>query len=96
MNTAIVIILSATWISLSILFCWQESRNRKINFFVALLICIAITPFLGYFIIRSIGFRNPKGCKWCGNKYNEAEYCGICGKNETGEKRTFYTANALK
>jgi hypothetical protein len=31
--------------------------------------------------------KNPKGCNWCGNEYNEAIYCGLCGKNVEGEIR---------
>jgi hypothetical protein len=71
-------------IALTLLMCLQESKRRRINFFFALLICIVATPLLGYFLISMFGLRNPRGCKWCGNKDNEAEYCGICGKNEEG------------
>ena len=67
--------------------CYQESKNRKINFFLALLICIVTTPLIGYFIISSFGLRNPKGCNWCGNTKNEAVFCGICGKNDEGLSR---------
>lgn len=72
-------------IALSVLMCLQESRKREINFFVALLICALITPLVGYFIILAFPLRNPRGCQWCGNTKNEAEYCGICGKNALGE-----------
>jgi hypothetical protein len=72
------------YITLVILMCKQESEKRKINFFVALIICLIITPFFGYFVISNFGLRNPKGCKWCNNTLNEAEYCGICFKNENG------------
>jgi hypothetical protein len=64
--------------------CWQESKKRKINFFLALAICLLVTPFLGYFIISSFALRRAAGCIWCGNAYNEAEYCGMCGKNAEG------------
>lgn len=67
--------------------CWQESKRRKINFFIALALCLITTPFFGYFIIANRPLRNPKGCKWCGNNYNEAIYCGMCDKNEKGELR---------
>ncbi len=67
--------------------CLQESKKRKINFISALFICILLTPFFGYFIISGRPLRNPKGCKWCGNEENEAEFCGICNKNESGELR---------
>ncbi|MES2656369.1 MAG: hypothetical protein V4620_12315 [Bacteroidota bacterium] len=81
----ILTIILIVFFLLAILMCWQESKKRKINFFVALFICVITTPLIGYFIISSFGLRNPRGCKWCGNEYNEAEYCGICKKNENGE-----------
>ena len=84
MIAILISILSIAYLILIILMCKQESERRKINFFVAILICIIITPFFGYFVISNFGLRNPKGCKWCNNTYNEAEYCGICNKNEAG------------
>jgi multisubunit Na+/H+ antiporter MnhG subunit len=67
--------------------CLQESKKRKIHFVVALLFCLLITPFFAYFIISAQGLRNPRGCNRCGNTKNEAEYCGLCKKNEFGELR---------
>lgn len=72
--------------------CVQESRKRKLNFFLALLICILLTPFFGHFVLRLFPLINPTGCNWCGNKYNEAEFCGLCGKNEAGEIRESFKA----
>jgi hypothetical protein len=86
MAYAIVIFL----LVLSILMCWQESKHRKISFIAALLICIVTTPFVGYFIINSRPLRVPRGCQWCGNAENEAEFCGLCGKNAAGELRPGY------
>ncbi len=74
-------------IIVTILMCKQESEKRKLNFFFAILICVITTPLFGYFIITSFKLRNPKGCNWCGNKYNEADYCGICKKNLSGDLR---------
>ena len=51
------------------------------------IIRIIITPLFGYFIISCFAPRNIYGCKCCGNKYNEAEYCGLCNKNEEGNLR---------
>jgi uncharacterized membrane protein SpoIIM required for sporulation len=68
--------------------CWQESQKRKIHFIFALLLCCIITPFFAYFIISARGLRNAQGCIHCGNKKNEAEYCGLCGKNENGDLRS--------
>lgn len=68
-------------------FCWHESKIRKIGFAPAVLICIILTPLIGYLVVSGRPLRNPKGCKWCGNTQNEAEFCGICGKNEEGNPR---------
>ena len=70
---------------LTVLMCWQESKKRKIGFVPALLLCLVISPLIAYFIISSRPLRQAKGCQWCGNTYNEVEYCGVCGKNEQGE-----------
>ncbi len=72
---------------LTLLMCRQESKKRKISFLSAILICIFTTPFLGLGIIMNRPLRNPVGCNWCGNMENEAEFCGVCGKNKDGETR---------
>ena len=70
---------------LTLLMCWQESKRRKISFIGALAFCLFISPLFGYFVIVGMfPLRNVAGCAWCGNKYNEAEYCGICMKNKDG------------
>jgi hypothetical protein len=60
-------------------FCYQESKNRKIHFVFALLICICLTPFIGYFIISNIGLRHTLTCLNCGNTKSERSKCGVCG-----------------
>lgn len=82
-----VYIVIGVLLTITILMCLQESKKRKINFFVALFLCLITTPLFGYFIVSGRPLRNPKGCKWCGNEKNETEYCGVCGKNENGEQR---------
>lgn len=77
-------LLIAIPLLLVILMCLHESKKRKINFFVALLLCLLTTPLIGYFIVTNRPLRQTMGCKWCGNEKNEAEYCGLCGKNEIG------------
>lgn len=79
-----VVIIALIVLVLTILMCLQESKKRKITFWKAFIICLLISPFFGYFIITNHGLRNPAGCKWCGNEKNEAEFCGICGKNVEG------------
>jgi 4-amino-4-deoxy-L-arabinose transferase-like glycosyltransferase len=80
-------ILAPIAIVLTLLMCWQESKKRKIHFVIAIILCVFITPFFAYFIISTQGLRNPKGCNWCGNIKNEAEFCGLCGKNVEGVMR---------
>ncbi|PCJ67686.1 MAG: hypothetical protein COA58_00695 [Bacteroidetes bacterium] len=58
--------------------------NRRGGFWRAFLISIFLSPFIGILLTVFGGQRNPKGCNHCDNKYNEVEYCGICGKNEKG------------
>jgi UPF0716 family protein affecting phage T7 exclusion len=61
--------------------------GRRIGFWKTFLWCLLLTPFIGLFIAMNSGRLNARGCKHCGNEYNEAEYCGICGKNEEGNLR---------
>ncbi|HEV8287098.1 MAG TPA: hypothetical protein VGQ09_22470 [Chitinophagaceae bacterium] len=85
MNIGITIIGIVYYI-IAFLFAWTEGRKRTIGFVSALLIAFLI-PFFGIFIVESFRLKNAD-CKWCGNKYNEAEYCGICGKNSKGEMKS--------
>jgi len=82
------IVIGSIGYILALLMCWQESRQREINFLVAILFCVFFTPLFGYFFISLFPKRNRRGCKWCGNKKNEAEFCGICYKNEEGLLRS--------
>lgn len=66
---------------------WVLGRQRRIGFFWSLIVCLVTSPLFGFFIVSSSGLKNAKGCGWCGNTYNEAEFCGLCGKNEEGELR---------
>lgn len=86
MNIVVILFLTVLLV-LTVLMCFQESQKRKINFFVALIICVVLSPLFGYLIISSFKLRNPRGCEWCGNTHNEAEYCGLCGKNQEGKTR---------
>ncbi len=84
MDNLLVSVFLLIGLSLTVLMCYQESKNRKISFVGALLLCIIATPLIGYFIISNFRSRNPKGCKWCGNERNEVEFCGVCKKNIEG------------
>ncbi len=58
--------------------------NRKGGFLRAFLISLILSPLAGIFLTVGGGQKNPIGCRHCGNAENEAEYCGVCGKNEEG------------
>ncbi|MCG9910990.1 MAG: hypothetical protein MH137_06780 [Flavobacteriales bacterium] len=83
----ITYIFLALFIILAFLMAHQESKKRKISFWKAILFCVLLSPIIGFFIISNYPLRNAPGCQWCGNSENEAEYCGICGKNEEGNLR---------
>lgn len=76
-------LIGVVYYVIAFLFARHISRKRAIGFIPAILIAFLI-PLFGIFILESFRLRSG-GCKWCGNKYNEAAYCGICGKNEAGE-----------
>ena len=60
-------------------------RHKKIGFAKTFILCVIFTPFIGYLIAEGSALKHPRGCAWCGNTENEAEYCGLCGKNENGD-----------
>lgn len=62
-------------------------KNRRIGYFKSLLWCVLLSPFIGLFIALNSGRLDVRGCQLCGNEYNEAEYCGLCKKNENGYTR---------
>lgn len=83
----IIILLGCIYISICILYAWFEGRKKATGFIGSLLILLVL-PFIGYWIIELLSNRKAKGCAWCGNKYNEAVYCGMCGKNDNGDIRS--------
>ena len=62
-------------------------RYKTIGFWPTLILSAILSPVIGFIIAESSRLKNAQGCKWCGNKYNEAEYCGLCGKNDKGDIR---------
>jgi len=80
-----IIILAAIFIPLALLYCYNVGRFKKPGFWGSLAILIFCTPFFGFLIIEGMPLKKPRGCRWCDNKDNEAEYCYLCGKNEHGE-----------
>lgn len=75
------------YIIISYLIADKIGRLKKIGFLNTFLLCLFTTPFIGYLIAEGGGRSNAKGCKWCGNKENEADFCGLCGKNDNGDLR---------
>jgi hypothetical protein len=67
--------------------------NRKGGFLRAFLVSLLLSPLAGIIITVGGGQKNPRGCPHCGNDQNEAEFCGICGKNEEGLTREMSQLN---
>lgn len=59
-------------------------RQKKMGFIATLLLCLLLKSIVGFLLCDNSGAKEPKGCKWCGNTENEAEYCGLCYKDEDG------------
>lgn len=81
------ILLAVAWVVLSIGFCFTEGRQSRLGLIGSIIACILITPIGAVLLVWLLPKKNPIGCPHCGNKYNEAEYCGICGKNFVGERK---------
>jgi hypothetical protein len=61
--------------------------GKKIGYWRTFLWSLLLSPFVALFIAMSSGSVYARGCRHCGNTANEAEYCGICGKNDEGFSR---------
>jgi hypothetical protein len=77
----------AVYLFVAFMFCWTEGKKSVIGFWGSLVACIILTPLGGVLLVWLLPKKNRPGCLHCGNKYNEAEYCGICGKNILGERK---------
>ncbi len=75
------------YIGLCYLIALKIGKQKTIGFWKTLILCLIISPFFGLLIAEGGAKANARGCNHCGNKYNEAAFCGLCGKNETGELR---------
>jgi hypothetical protein len=80
-----IYIFFIVYFSVSFLIADKIGRNKKLGFVMTLLICIFLSPFIGFLISENSALKFPIGCNWCGNNDNEARYCGICGKDINGE-----------
>jgi RsiW-degrading membrane proteinase PrsW (M82 family) len=83
----ITILFGAFFIPIFLLYCYQRGQQKKAGFIKVLLIMLFCTPFIGYWIVEALP-NHKMPCTWCGNKNNEAEYCGLCGKNQMGELKS--------
>lgn len=81
------ILFIAFIIIFTFLMSYYEGRKSVLGFWASLILSFIITPILVYFLISILPKKNPIGCPHCNNPYNEAEYCGICGKNSIGERK---------
>ena len=81
-------LLAIVAVGLTVLMAWQEGRKRTCGIIGAIGICLVLSPLFAYFVILLFPLKHPRGCRWCNNKQNEADYCGICGKNDAGELRS--------
>ncbi len=61
--------------------------NRKGGYLRAFFTALFLSPLIGIILVVGSASKNPKGCMHCGNKENEAEFCGLCYKNEEGYTR---------
>lgn len=87
-SSQIIVILSiVVYLLPNIFIAWYIGRHRRMGFFWSLIVCMVTSPLFGFFIVTAAAPLHAKGCNWCGNSYNEAEFCGLCGKNDAGELR---------
>ncbi|MCR9249170.1 MAG: hypothetical protein NXI20_02050 [bacterium] len=62
-------------------------KGKRIGMFKTFLFSFLLTPIIGLYLALGSGRLNARGCNHCGNTENEAEFCGVCGKNEDGKSR---------
>lgn len=75
----LVYVFIAIFLVLAVLMCYQESKRRQINFYIALLLSLVFTTIISYIIILNRPLREARGCVSCGNTKNESDVCGMCG-----------------
>jgi hypothetical protein len=79
----ILLFFGLAFIFILCMYCLQRGRQKRIGLLGVVLIMIFCTPFFGFFIVESLA-NHKRPCSWCGNAENEADHCGLCGKNEQG------------
>jgi phosphate starvation-inducible membrane PsiE len=79
-----IIFLSYIFLIVKVL---DESHKRHIGIGLAFVACIFLTPVIGWFLTYNSQRLDARGCLFCGNIENEAEYCKICGNSELGQQK---------
>lgn len=87
MNLSIFLFAIAINFAIAVFYRFTFARNKEISFIRILLYCLFLSPFITWFLIDGSLSKKAKGCSWCGNKYNQAEFCGICSRNAEGLQR---------
>ena len=87
-NKPMIYLSTILYFGLCYLVALKSGKHKKFGFLGTFLISLVCSPFIGYLIAEGSAQKKPKGCTWCDNKQNEAEFCGLCGKNETGMIRS--------
>lgn len=78
-------LLPYIYIGLS-LFVANVGKGRKTGYFGALVICLIISPLIGYWIVKGFFTKTTYKCKWCNHViYEAASSCPKCLKNDAGE-----------
>lgn len=81
------ILLASMWLLLTVGFVFTEGKQSRLGIVGSILACVLFTPIGAILLVWLLPQKNPIGCPHCENKYNEAEYCGICGKNAAGDRK---------
>ncbi len=82
-----IIVFILFYLFFGFLIALKIGKYKKIGFLKSLLVCILLSPFFGLLITENSALKNPKGCNWCGNNFNESIYCGVCGKDINGNSK---------
>jgi hypothetical protein len=69
------IAVAFTLVPLTILYCIEQSKKRRVSLWIAILLCVVCTPFIGAAIIGLLRPRVLFTCYNCGNSKSEKPYC---------------------
>lgn len=95
-DISVLVFALIIYLAPAVFIAWVIGRERRMGFTLSFLVCLVTSPLFGFFIVSSSGLKHAKGCNHCGNSYNEAEFCGLCGKNDVGEIRDGFILKVKK